>query len=90
MSLVKDTEVVLQAQLQKKRRGKIEQAGVGIAQGYLSLLTCNLSSVLKPWGKWGAPTLCKFNLLSVICCVITGQEQEQYFLLWSSGCVLSS
>lgn len=75
---MEDTEVVLQAQLQEKRRGKIEQAGVGTAQGCLSLLTCNLFSVPMPWGIWGAPNLCYFNLLSVQCYVIAGQEH------WSS------
>lgn len=72
ISFVEDTEVVLQAQLQQKRRVKTEQAGVDTAQGCLSLLTCNLS--LVPRGKWGAPNPCYFNLLSVHCYVITGQE----------------
>lgn len=49
-----------------------------MAQGCLSLPVFNLSSVPMPWGKWGAPSPCYFNLLSVQCCVITCQEH------WSS------
>lgn len=35
---------------------------------------CDISSVPMPWGKLGPPNLRYFNLLSVHCFVITGQE----------------
>lgn len=88
ISLVEDTEVVVQAQLQQKRRVKTEQAGVGTAQGCLSLLTWNLSLVLITWGKWGAPNLHYFNLLSVHCHAVTGQAIFSSVVLWLSALFL--
>lgn len=82
ISLLEDTELVVQGQLQKKRKVKIEQDGVGTAQGCLSLPTCKLSLVPVPWGKWSAQNLWYFNPRSEHFSVAITQEH--------SGVVFSS
>lgn len=74
VSLLEDMELVMQGQLQKKRKVKIEQDGVGTAQGCLPLPTCKLSLVPVPWGEWSAQNLWYFNPLSEHCPVVTSQE----------------